>query len=157
MLRLFTTPWTVAHQAPPSLDSPGENSGVGCCFLLQGISLPQGSNPRPLCLLHYRQILSPLSHWRRLGVCKCITESLGCTPEMNTTLLTRVHCKTQDEFKERNRLSHHPESRLVPIQPVSFPLTGILSVTVNCLAFSRMRYRWNRVLLHLVFFCNAGI
>ena len=24
-----------AHQAPPSLDSPGKNTGVGCHFLLQ--------------------------------------------------------------------------------------------------------------------------
>ena len=30
-------------------DSPGKNSGVGCCTLLQGIFLTQGSNP---CLLH---------------------------------------------------------------------------------------------------------
>ena len=27
-------------------DSPGKNIGVGCCFLLQGIPLTQGSNPR---------------------------------------------------------------------------------------------------------------
>ena len=34
-------------------------SGVGCCSLLQGIFLTQGSNPG---LLHYRQILYCLSH-----------------------------------------------------------------------------------------------
>ena len=34
-------------------DSPGKNTGVGCCALLQGIFLTQGSNP---CLLH-------LLHW----------------------------------------------------------------------------------------------
>ena len=33
-VRLFATPWTVAHQAPPSMDSPGKNTGVGCHFLL---------------------------------------------------------------------------------------------------------------------------
>ena len=29
------TPWTVACQAPLSMDSPGKNTGVGCHFLLQ--------------------------------------------------------------------------------------------------------------------------
>ena len=36
---LFVTPWTVAHQAPLSMDSPGKNTGVGCHALLQGILL----------------------------------------------------------------------------------------------------------------------
>ena len=35
---------------------------MGCCFLLQGIFLTQGSNLCLLCLLHCRQILYPLSH-----------------------------------------------------------------------------------------------
>ena len=33
---LFATPWTVAHQALLSMDSPGKNTGAGCHFLLQG-------------------------------------------------------------------------------------------------------------------------
>ena len=40
-------------------DSPGQNTGVGCHALLQGIFLTQGSNPG---LLHCRQILYCLSH-----------------------------------------------------------------------------------------------
>ena len=32
---LFATPWTVARQAPLSMDSPGKNTAVGCHFLLQ--------------------------------------------------------------------------------------------------------------------------
>ena len=47
-VRLFATLWTVAHQPPPSWDSPGKNTGVGCNFLLQGIFLTQGLNPRSL-------------------------------------------------------------------------------------------------------------
>ena len=35
-------------------DSPGENTGVGCHALLQGIFLTQGSNPSLLCLLHWQ-------------------------------------------------------------------------------------------------------
>ena len=38
---------------------PGKNTGVGCHFLLQGIFPTQGSNPG---LLHWRQMLYPLSH-----------------------------------------------------------------------------------------------
>ena len=34
------TPWTVARQAPLSMDFPGKNTGVGCHFLLQGSSQP---------------------------------------------------------------------------------------------------------------------
>ena len=40
-------------------NSPGKNTGVDCCSLLQGIFLTQGSNPD---LLHCRQILYCLSH-----------------------------------------------------------------------------------------------
>ena len=40
-------------------DFPGKNTGVGCHFLLQGIFLTQGSNPR---LLHWQADPLPLSH-----------------------------------------------------------------------------------------------
>ena len=47
----FLCPW----------NSPGKNTGVGCHSLLQGIFLTQGLNPG---LLHCRQTLYRLSHWR---------------------------------------------------------------------------------------------
>ena len=53
-VRLFETPWTVARQAPVSLDFPDKNTGVGCHFLLQGIFPTQGSNPSLLHLLHWQ-------------------------------------------------------------------------------------------------------
>ena len=53
----FETPWTVPARLLCSWDSPGKNIGVGCCALLQGIFLTQGSNPCPLQLPHCRQIL----------------------------------------------------------------------------------------------------
>ena len=40
-------------------NSPGKNTGVGCCALLQGIFPTQGSN---LSLMHFRQILYRLSY-----------------------------------------------------------------------------------------------
>ena len=41
-------------------DSPGQDIGVGCCYLLQGIFLTQGLNWCLLWLLYGRQILY---HW----------------------------------------------------------------------------------------------
>ena len=35
-------------------DFSGKNTGVGSCFLLQGIFPTQGSNQRLLCLLHWQ-------------------------------------------------------------------------------------------------------
>ena len=58
-VRLFVTPWTVAHQAPPSMEFSRQSTEVGCHFLLQGIFLTQGSNLR---LPHCRQMLYHLSH-----------------------------------------------------------------------------------------------
>ena len=43
--QIYATPWTVAHQASLSWDSPGKNTGMGCHVLLQGIFLIQGLNP----------------------------------------------------------------------------------------------------------------
>ena len=60
-VRLFATPWTVAHQAPLSMgkDSPGKNNGVGCHALFQGIFPAQGLNPGPS---HCRKMVYRLSH-----------------------------------------------------------------------------------------------
>ena len=55
----FVTLWTVALQAPLSMEFPSKSTKLGCHFLLQGIFLIQGSNP---CLLHCKQIVLPLSH-----------------------------------------------------------------------------------------------
>ena len=63
---LFVTPWTVAHQAPLSVEFSRQGkwkpTRVGCHFLPQDIILIQGSN---LSLLHLlgRQILYHCSAW----------------------------------------------------------------------------------------------
>ena len=56
---LFATPWTVAYQAPQSMESPGKNTGMSCHFLLQGIFPTQGWKRG---LLHCRQTLYHLSY-----------------------------------------------------------------------------------------------
>ena len=49
-VRLLATPWTVAHQAPLSMEFPRQEYWVGCHALLQGIFPTQGSTQ---CLLHW--------------------------------------------------------------------------------------------------------
>ena len=44
-VRLFVTPWTVAHQAPLSRECPGKHTGVGCQALPQGSLPTQGWSP----------------------------------------------------------------------------------------------------------------
>ena len=56
---LFVTPWTIAHQFPPSMRFSGKNTGMGCHFLLQENFPTQRSN------LHFqlwRVDSLPLSH-----------------------------------------------------------------------------------------------
>ena len=58
-LQLFAIPWTVAYQAPPSVEYSKQDYWSGLPFNSQGIFLTQGSNPgHPYC----RQMLYPLSH-----------------------------------------------------------------------------------------------
>ena len=64
-VQLFLIPWTIACQAPLSMEFSGKNTGMGCHFLLQGIFLTHGSN---LSLLHCRQTLYPLSHQGSIAV-----------------------------------------------------------------------------------------
>ena len=59
-IQLFATPWTVAHQAPLSMDSPGKDTGGGCHALVYGIFPIQGSNLHLLCLLHWQMGSLPL-------------------------------------------------------------------------------------------------
>ena len=59
-VQLIEPLWTVyPARLLHSWNSPGKNTEVGGCSLLQGIFLTQGSNPG---LLHCRQILYHLSH-----------------------------------------------------------------------------------------------
>ena len=58
-VRLFSTPWTVAYQAPPSMGFSRQEYCSGLPFLLQGIFPTQELN---LGLSHCRQTLCRLSH-----------------------------------------------------------------------------------------------
>ena len=101
-VQLFVTPWTVAHQAPLSMeDSPGKNTGVDC-HALQGIFPTQEWN---WGLLHCRWILYLLSYLESPYVCVCVcfihlfieynwlSVSFTCTAQwFSTLLLSPSHC-----------------------------------------------------------------
>ena len=70
---LFVTLWTIARLLGP-WGFPSKNTGGGCHFLLQGVFLTQGSDPRLPYLLHCKRILYCLSHQ---GSSSC------CIPETN--------------------------------------------------------------------------
>ena len=59
-------------------DSPGQNTGVGCHFLLQGVFLTQGLN---LGLPHHRQMLYPLRHQ---GSWSCVNRTRGKRDTLHT-------------------------------------------------------------------------
>ena len=70
---LFDSMDCATCQAPLSMDSPSKNTGVGCHFLFQRIFPTQGSNPRLLCFLHYRQILYLVSRQGSPGISLVLT------------------------------------------------------------------------------------
>ena len=53
-IQLFVTPWTVANQAPLSMEFSSHEHWSGLHFLLQGIFSTQGSNLHLSCLLHWQ-------------------------------------------------------------------------------------------------------
>ena len=65
-IRLFATLWTVAHQAPLSMEFSRQEYWSGCHFLLQGIIWSQGLNPS---LLHWQVDFLPLSHLGSTHMC----------------------------------------------------------------------------------------
>ena len=64
-VQLFVTPWTVARQAPLSMEFSRQGYWRGCHFLPQGIFLTQGSNLCLSHLLHWQGDSLPLRHLGR--------------------------------------------------------------------------------------------
>ena len=88
-------------------DFPGENTGVGCHALLQGIFRTQGSNLSLLCL-----------HWQ---VGSFPVAPPGKPMDLNKCLMTCIHhCSiTQNSYTARNILCAppaHPSSQILANQ-----------------------------------------
>ena len=80
-IQLIATPWAVACQASLSVGFFRQEYWSGLQFLLQGIFLTQDSNACLLCLLHFRWILNPLSHWVSPYTLTCVSNS-DLSPEL---------------------------------------------------------------------------
>ena len=105
---------------PPGLsihgDSPGDNTGVGCLFLLQGIFLTHGSNPHLLHCIRLKQALLLLFtffhlnyfkefifSWRIIALQYCV--ALCCTSTKASLVAQMVKnlpaMRERHEFKPR--------------------------------------------------------
>ena len=130
-IQLFVPPWTVACQAPLSMEFPRQEFRNGWPFPSPGDLPNTGIRAMPLVSLT-RQILdihillylqwitkillyiqhrelcsifcSNLSEkkkiWERIDMCICKTESLCCSSETNTTLLTNCTPTWNKKFKK---------------------------------------------------------
>ena len=117
-VQLFVTPWTVAHQAPLSMEFSRQEYWRGCHSLLKGIFPTQGWKPG---LLHCRQILYPLrhqgspnsymldnnysspsAHWRkrrRIGTCLTLCLFMGGAQGAAVNLLHPDHSSVLLSYK----------------------------------------------------------
>ena len=118
---LSVTPWTARLLCP--WDSPGNNTGVSCHFLFQGIFLTQGSNPNLLCLLHQQVDSLPLS-------CHVVVGSLSCVRLFATPRTTARHASlsfTISKFAQTHVLwiddAIQPSLPLPPSSPPALSLS----------------------------------
>ena len=102
-------------------DSPGKNSGVGCCFLLEGIFLTQVLNPRLLGLLHWQVGSLPLALINSKTLCD-IPKQLA--PDQTRS---KKQTKTKDKIKMKCYFSCvlFPDSSVF----ISLPLLMTMSFT----------------------------
>ena len=87
---MFTlcSPWTVAAGLLCPWAFPGKNTGVSHHFLLQGIFLTHGLNPRIVRLLYWQADSLPLSHQgspaaavaKSLQSCLTLSDPMDCSP-----------------------------------------------------------------------------
>ena len=62
------TKWTMAHQAPLSMEFPRQEYCSGLPFPPPGIFPTQGSNPCSFCLLHWQAgLFTTSATWKALG------------------------------------------------------------------------------------------
>ena len=87
-VRLLATPWTVAHQAPPSMGFPGKSTGVGCHCLLRSQDY-LGSLKSSVVLFKFKDFfLCEKCHWNFDRDC---IESPDCSGQYEHLLLLPVH------------------------------------------------------------------
>ena len=115
---LFATPWTIVPW-----NSPGQSTGVGGLFLLQGIFLTQGSNPG---LLHCRQTLYQLNHKGSIRILEWVAYPFprGSSQLRNRT---RVSCIAGGLFSSKFPFTSPMWSESCSVVSSSLPPHGLYS------------------------------
>ena len=134
-ITLCATPWTLYSP----WNSPGQNTGVGCHALLQGIFPTQGSNPG---LPHCRRILYHLSHqgspWILEWVAYPFSWGIFPTQESNPGLCIAgrffTNWATREAFPELVLLHNFMRTNMIPN---SFAFRGKASkgIILNALVY----------------------
>ena len=116
------------HRVYSPWNSPGQNTGVGSCSLLQGIFPTQGSNPG---LPHYRRILYCLSHQSRPRILEWV--HFSSVAQSSLTLCNPMDCSTPGLL-----VYHHlPQFTQTPVHQVgdtiqpSHPLSSLSPPAFN--------------------------
>ena len=87
-VQLFAVPWTVACQASLSMDSPGQNTGLGGCSLFQGSSQPRDGTQVSCVAGRFFTILATREAHRREQV--AMPSSRGSSQPMAQTQVSRI-------------------------------------------------------------------
>ena len=112
-VQIFAIPWTVALQAPLSMEFSRQECWSGLLFLLPGIILTQGLNPSLLCLLHWQVDLVPLSclgspeEHNEDMILVVLEDSLWCLAEKKA-----VHDGRRGSWKGNRKLVWGPQQPL---------------------------------------------
>ena len=96
------TPWTVARQAPLSMGFPRQEYWSGLSLPLHGIFPIQGSNPRLLWLLHYRQLL----YCWATGEAPVLYKDINFILMFSVAIFSRLSCSSFVEEKHIVFLVH---------------------------------------------------
>ena len=114
-IRLFVTSWTVAHQAPLPMEFSRQEWKEWQEFLLQGIFLTKGLNPRLLCLLHWQADSLPRVPPGKLLPCKIYNRflyisvfSLNVKNSLERSLMPLPYSEAL-KIKKKNTVHHYVE------------------------------------------------
>ena len=129
-VQLPATPWTAAHQAPPSMDFPGKSTGVGChCLLRQEAErVPYRISPRRNTPRHILIKLTKIKHKER--ILKAAREKQQVIYKGNPIHLTadfsaeilQARREWQDIFKVLKGKNQQPRVRY--LARISFKIDG---------------------------------
>ena len=103
-VRLFVTPWTVACQAPLSVDSPGKNPGEGCHALLQGGS----SIPIDRTLISFVSCTGRWVLYHCVSVCVYVLNHFSCVQLFATLWTVALQAPLSMEFSRQEYWSGLP-------------------------------------------------